>query len=131
MKRLNNQQSAQRSDLVAQLRAAHESLEKGLTTFNQVWRKQWAAVEALADTYNSAVRDANTFIDEMGSEARDAFDSRSERWQESDTGVAVEDWIAEWENAAIGEIELEEPEDVELDDDAPDQLDELPEEANV
>jgi hypothetical protein len=41
--------------------------------------------------------------------ARDEFDARSERWQESNPGIKVRSWIEQWE-VSLDDIDLDVPE---------------------
>ena len=63
--------------------------------------------------YNHALRDAGQFVTEVAEAARARWDSRSERWQESQKGEAAATWIDAWETAASelssGEIDEVEP----------------------
>ena len=49
-------------------------------------------------------------------------DERSEEWQEGDTGQAYQEWISQFENE-LEEIELEEPDDVDVPESPAEQLD--------
>lgn len=52
-------------------------------------------VEKIQDKLNAVLEDINEFIND----ARASYDDKSERWQESDKGQAVDTWIGELEQA--------------------------------
>lgn len=84
---LTSEQVKQRAEIARQLRNAYEELG--------------AAVRA----YNLVVVGAKAFADEVASDAQSAHDEKSERWQESDAASEVTDWIQEWENLELEEID--------------------------
>lgn len=66
--------------------------------------------------YNAALRVAHEFVEGVASAARERFDTRSERWQDSDKGQSAATWVEAWESAAseLENGELDEPEEGEL-----------------
>lgn len=65
--------------------------------------------------YNTFVREAQEFIEEMRDEMQAYYDDRSEKWQESDTGTEYYDWIDAWETG-LDEIEDIQPEEIDCPD---------------
>ena len=61
--------------------------------------RRWAAILEKARALTSGVTEA----------AHDEFDARSERWQESNTGIKVRNWIERWE-VTLDDVDLEVPE---------------------
>lgn len=63
--------------------------------------------------YNEALVAAEAFVTAIAEDGRSAFEEKSERWQESDTGQEVDSWVQEWEWLSfdkIDEIGIVEPE---------------------
>lgn len=80
------------------------------------------------DLYNQVVDEINAFIQAVTSEQEAYFESRSEGWQESETGQAHQDWQSEWD-IEIDACELDAEDLVESGDlDAADCLANLPDE---
>ena len=59
--------------------------------------------------YNEKLRETDTFAAEVATRVRDAWDGRSEKWQDSDRGQTAATWVESWEGYASEE--LEEPEE--------------------
>jgi uncharacterized membrane-anchored protein YhcB (DUF1043 family) len=79
--------------------------------------------------YNSVLILVRSFVAAFAEEAREEFEDRSERWQESDAGQAAQSFIEEWEQAVeslddLAEIKIVMPDALAFPD-----LDDLPEEA--
>ena len=73
-------------------------------------------LRAATIAYNMALREAHGFVEGVASAARERWDSRSERWQDSDKGQSASTWVEAWESAAseLENGELDEPEEGEL-----------------
>lgn len=56
---------------------------------------------AAIDAYNAVVEDAEAFITGVAEDFRSAWDEKSERWQESDRGQEVGEFIETWEAISI------------------------------
>ena len=62
------------------------------------------AVAALNDAIsdlNETVTDLENFRQSIYDQMEEYFDERSEKWQESDTGIAYRDWMDEWSNLSL------------------------------
>jgi hypothetical protein len=73
-------------------------------------------LRAATIAYNMALRESHGFVEGIASAARERWDSRSERWQDSDKGQSAATWVEAWESAAseLENGELDEPEEGEL-----------------
>jgi len=95
------QDRQRRDEIVADLNKAETELqaEHALVT---------AAIEAFnvkVDAYNAACGEARGFVDDMVSQIDSDMADKTERWQESDKGQAVEAWKGELEGVDLDDIE--------------------------
>jgi F0F1-type ATP synthase membrane subunit b/b' len=128
--KLTKGELATKSELQEKLSFARQDLDAAIDTANEALR---AAIDqmndALAD-YNSTLGEARQFVADIVSQAEEDFSDKPERWQEGERGEIVREWIDEWEQAQLDDIELPELEPVAIDaEDHGDLLDQLRDEA--
>lgn len=58
-------------------------------------------VNKLIAEHNGRVLAAQAFVDDVAEEFRDAYDERSERWQDSDAGQSAFQFVEEWASTAL------------------------------
>jgi hypothetical protein len=99
---------------VAKLEGLKEQLDQGFNYLQRIClereqaiSKADAEVARAADAYNSMLREAEAFAQDIAETARDAFDEKSERWQESSRGQAALSFTEEWENVNLEEVDDE------------------------
>ena len=63
-------------------------------------RARAAPVNDAVRRFNDAARAARAYVEQTGEGFRDAFNERTERWQESDAGQAALAFVEAWEEAA-------------------------------
>jgi uncharacterized phage infection (PIP) family protein YhgE len=105
----------------AQIREEEEAMTAALAQMTD-------GVNGLVQQYNAILADAQAFVEGKASEFRDAYDEKSEKWQEGDRGQATESFTCDWENADLQELEeisIVEPDTIEAN--AADVLEGLPE----
>jgi hypothetical protein len=68
-----------------------------------------AAVQQALDDFHTAVEVLQTFATSVGERFRLEFNDKSDRWQESDYGVTVNEFICEWENLAASDESIDRP----------------------
>jgi methyl-accepting chemotaxis protein len=107
--KLSKQRLAERDALAADLRERTKALNAAIAAFNQAIEPLSRAVVEAQDDYNAILEKARALASGVTEAARDAFDARSERWQESNTGIKVRSWIEQWE-VSLDDIDLEVPE---------------------
>ena len=107
--KLSKQQLAERDSLAANIREKTKALDAVITAFNQTIEPLSRAVIEAQDDYYGKLEKARTLASSVTETARDAFDARSERWQESNPGIKVRSWIEQWE-LSLDDIDLEVPE---------------------
>jgi hypothetical protein len=107
--KISKKQLAERDTLAADLRKQAEALNIAIVAFNQAIEPLSQAVGAALEDYNSILEKARTLADIVIETAQAEFDTKSEKWQESDTGIQVRNWIEQWEMSLV-DVDLELPE---------------------
>jgi hypothetical protein len=100
---------AERDALAADLRKTAAALNTATVAFNQAIEPLSLAVSEALEAYNGILEKARTLTSGVAEVAQQAFDAKSERWQESDKGVEVRCWIEQWE-MGLDDVDLELPE---------------------
>lgn len=77
--KLTKMETAMRDRLAADLRVAHEQVERTI------------------GAYNDALQAARDFAEQRAAAWREQHDGRSERWQRSGAGSVIDAFIDEWE----------------------------------
>lgn len=101
------------TELLEELRAV---LGKAVDEYNAVIAGAFVPVETAAEALNEAIREANSFVEEVASSFREEFSCKSEKWQESDQGMGADSFVYEWEEVFIDEISIEAPEEIDISD---------------
>jgi chromosome segregation ATPase len=110
--KVNKDQLTLRDALAADLRAKADALNATIAAYNrEIEPLSRAVAEAQAD-YNETMERARSLAGQISETAQEAFDARSERWQDSDTGIQVRSWIEQWE-ISLDDVDLELPEALE------------------
>lgn len=129
MKTLTKDDRSTRTTLCTRLHDTYVALETSVETLATSLESAWSAVIEAQDAYNAAVDEANAWREEVASAIQWTIDEHSDRWQESTTGQAYQQWLAEWEGADLERIDLQMPETPNLEvDDQSERLEALPEE---
>jgi hypothetical protein len=125
--KLSKDKSAKRLVLAADLRVKAAALNVAIVAFNRGVEPLSRAVADAQAGYNETLEMARALADTVAETAREAFDAKSEKWQDSETGIQVRTWIDEWE-MSLDEVDLDLPEPLEeLDPDAhADELEDAP-----
>lgn len=100
--KLDKRDRKRRDEIVERLLASREKLEVAISDYNDAIEKAQTDLEEHIDDYNLILDDAIGLVDDVVSQAESDMEERSEKWQESDRGQAVQTWID-----AIREIDLE------------------------
>jgi hypothetical protein len=108
--KLTKSQLAQRTTLVTELRAKADSLAATITAYNVAMVDVAKAVNDATVAYNACIETAREFAAEVATEAQVQFDENSEQWQEGTKGTAAAEWIQEWENVDLEDVELDDVE---------------------
>lgn len=117
MKKLSKGQLAEKAKLYEALAKAKDALDGAVDEFNgelEVLFSRLRQNELAA--YNEAVQAANEWAEQISIEITEAYDAKSERWQEGGAAQAIADWRDEFE-CQLDELEADEPTPLELDTD--------------
>jgi multidrug efflux pump subunit AcrA (membrane-fusion protein) len=106
--KLSKAQLVERDALAADLRAKAEALNIAIVAFNQTVEPLAQKVGEALDAYNEILERARTLTDRIAETAQAAFDAKSEKWQDSDKGIQMRNWIEQWE-MSLDNVDLELP----------------------
>ncbi len=112
---LTKAQQAEKERLTEALRVAKSSLDTAVSEANAQIEEAETTVNSRISEYNAALTGITDFIEEHKDKWQEAYDEKSETWQEGDKGEAVAALLGEWDNydgeaveeISIGEIEIE------------------------
>jgi archaellum component FlaC len=127
--KLSIAKAAERDNYVDALRERSEKIKDAIVAFNEEMERQKDNVILALNEYNGIMEEVRVFVDAVRQTAQDAFEEKSEKWQESDNGQKAANFIEEWDNADLFDHEIDFPEPI--DPEAPDHattLEDLPEE---
>jgi hypothetical protein len=110
--KLSREQLAARDVLATALREKAEALNITLSAFNRGVEPLSRAVGEALNDYNGILETARTLASNISETAQEAFDAKSQRWQDSEKGVEVRSWIEQWE-MSLDDVELELPGELE------------------
>lgn len=116
MKNLNKMQQKRKAEVIADLAAAHQVMQKTVLTFNEVVKNEFEKVDEVVVAYNAALESVREFLQSIVDEQQNYFDNKSEKWQRfSERGHAYSTWKDEWEGIirCLEDVEIEMPEEVE------------------
>jgi hypothetical protein len=127
MNKLPAQQLREKEAHIQALTQAREALEREIDVFNTTLAERRASVEALLEDFNDKIEEAREWLEAIHDDAQQAYDDRSERWQERERGQGYQAWLEEL-NTSLEPVEIDFPEDLELSaDDTADLLEQVPE----
>jgi hypothetical protein len=106
--KLTRKQSADRNLLAVDIREKAVALNAAISAFNQAIEPLSRPVAEALEDYNALLEKARAFANGVTEAARDEFDARSGRWQQSDKGIRVRSWIEQWE-VSLDDIDLDVP----------------------
>jgi hypothetical protein len=110
--KLSKDQSSERVALAAALRAKAAALNLVIGAFNRGIEPLCQAVAEAQAEYNATLDVARALAAGVAETAQTQFDAKSERWQDSETGIGVRSWIDEWQ-MSLDELDLALPEPLE------------------
>jgi len=114
MKRISKDDAKRKDELGTQIARHENELQDAINKFNEAKREAWGPVQVAIEAYNDVIREVEGFCGDVWNEIDNYINERSEKWQESDAASAFGEWRDSWQEISGGEIELEEPEDVEI-----------------
>lgn len=111
--KFSKQDIKDRDDVVDAARKKLGILNGAIEQFNADVAEKWAEVEEALNDYNGAISDAYEFVDRVKTEFNDAYEEKSEKWQEGDRGSAAREWIDSFDSVELEQVEMDAPEPLE------------------
>jgi seryl-tRNA synthetase len=94
-KPISKEQIERRETYVAQLNDLGRKVQEAANAYNEVMEEM-----------NTALENVREWRDDVVGSLEDYIDNKSDKWQESDKGLAWTDLKNEWEGAELDEFEL-------------------------
>lgn len=118
MTTLTKKQVAERDACLAKLNDKYDKLRQAVISFNSQMEADWRdTIEKNLKDYNEEVQVANAWRETVEGLIGDAYNAKSEKWQESEKGVSVAEWKSSF-GEEFDELELEMPEFVNIEEDS-------------
>jgi len=116
--RISREKRAEIDAQLTELTDAKDALDNAVVAFNDRMSEAWEAVEEAVNAYNGVRDDLVGMVDGEADDQQSQYDDKSEKWQEGDTGQAVQEWIESLRTAVgdINEVAMDKPEDLSVDD---------------
>jgi hypothetical protein len=111
--KLSKDQSAERVDLAAELRARAEAVNVAIAAFNGGVEPLCRAVAEAQAGYNATLDLARALAAGIAETAQAQFDAKFWRWRASEAGIRVHSWIDAWEMMNLEKLDLDLPEPLE------------------
>lgn len=106
----------------SEVSSAYGALCAAIETFDAAVESAWDEhVSGAVESYNAVAGELASAIEDTASELRDAWNDRSEKWQESDAGQDAEAFISELESVEVPEFDPDKPDGAPV----PDEPDEI------
>jgi uncharacterized protein YukE len=114
MLRLTNVQCSSKQELLDRLKAARAEFEVALEMYNTLLLAMTQSLTGKVDAFNEVVEEINEWKDSVHADLSDHFDSKSERWQNGDSGAEYSEWMEQF-TGQMDTLSIELPEPIELD----------------
>jgi hypothetical protein len=114
MKRFTKAHSTLITKALVECAQAASQLQDAVGEFNGVLEEARDKVQRHADIYAEKLDGLRGVYAEIGEDARNYYDERSETWQESDTGSAYSEWVDTLESPDIEDLALDFPDELEI-----------------
>ncbi len=124
--KLNKTELKQREDILTRLQQAKDRLEEGVNAFNENMQRFQDELMGDVDAYNNILCEAKEFAESIGSRIDEEVADKSEKWQESDKAVAIEEMKNNWEGLDLEELDVEFPNELDLSLDHADEFEAAP-----
>lgn len=99
MKKLNSAQREKLESYQRDLESCKDRVDTAIGDFNLAINELWeSTVGEDIKEYNTFVREAQEFIEEMRDKMHSYYDERSESWQEGDKGDEYQEWMDIWDS---------------------------------
>lgn len=122
MKKLSKAQSTQLDTIADALVERYDALDTAIGAYNAAMEEAWTAVDEALGAYNETLSEARELRGDIVDQIQNHIDDKSEKWQDSDKGQAYESWRQQWEQIDLEEVEIDKPDELELNADNPEGL---------
>lgn len=116
MRKLTKDDLKERDRLADELDRVHSQLEAAVTEFNSKMDEIYQPLQKAVEAYNEVREEVNDFASGIATDIQSYIDDRSEAWHDSDAAQVMDDWKTVWDEE-IDELEIDKPDEVELDSD--------------
>lgn len=103
--KLSKQEERLRQELVAELKATSQQVERSFADLLAALAKLPADVNMSIRFYNAALLKAKVFTEAIAEKLREEYDEKSDSWKEGDRGQEADAFISEWESIDWDQIE--------------------------
>lgn len=114
--KLNKDQSKKIDGAITKLASARAKFATHIEEYNDALHAAFEVLSGHQENLATDVEEVNEEVRELATELREAFDAKSEKWQESDAAGLVGAWIELWENFEAVAESFDEPDGLEMDD---------------
>lgn len=90
-------------------------IEEAVSVYNIAVQPLRIPVEEAVTEYNQILLEVRELRNTIVTKAQDNFSGKSEKWQESDSGQAAEEWINSWEEIDLDDIDYQWPDELTID----------------
>jgi hypothetical protein len=120
-----------RTELIEDLILAGEEIDKSVSRYNRDVESLRSPVEASVSKFNEVLTKARELCSGIATEAEQDLGDKSEKWMESEKGIAAQAWQESWAEIVLDDVDYQWPDELEIDIPTyPDDLAGLPDEAD-
>ena len=100
--------------LLGGLELATVVLNEAIGTFNKGLSVLRSNLQDVIDAYNEQLNGIREFAGDVGGRFEDEIDGKSEHWRESEAAEAANEMLDAWESLNVEDVEMDFPEDVNI-----------------
>jgi hypothetical protein len=131
MFKLTKEELQTRTQLIDELGLAAARIEESVDHYNLEVDHLRTPVELAVTKYNELVSKARDLCSAVSNQAEQDLGDKSEKWMESERGLAAQSFQESWDGIELDDVDYQWPDELEISiPDYPDQLKDLPEEAD-
>jgi hypothetical protein len=129
--KISKEELRTRTQLIEDLALAAADIDQCVSVYNDQVGGLRTPVELAVTKYNELVSKARELCSEITQEAEQDLGDKSEKWLDSERGIAAQSWVESWDGIELDDLDFQWPDELEIEiPDYPDDLKDLPEEAD-
>jgi hypothetical protein len=129
--KISKEELRTRTQLIEDLALAAADIDQCVSVYNDQVGGLRTPVELAVTKYNELVSKARELCSEIAQEAEQDLGDKSEKWLDSERGIAAQSWVESWDGIELDDLDFQWPDELEIEiPDYPDDLKDLPEEAD-